>query len=680
MKLNILKSKKIFLILIFLLGAIRIWLMMGMPVFITGNSPHDDMALMNHANSVLNGNWFGEYSRYTLMKMPIYSLFLACCSFLNIPYLLGLGILYTFACITFIFSIKYLIKNETLLMLIYILLLISPVMLSYNAQKLYRMAIIPASVILVISCFSAIYIRRNCNIKILIPWAIGAGFSLSFFWFTREDSIWILPFVVAAVCITIISLFFKYKKEKKEIFIRSILVTTPIIILFGFNILFCTINYLSYGIFATNDLVSTNCAKVMNNIYKIEPEEEKPYVWINKSTVEELYKVSPTFSLLKNSMDIIYQGFWQSWGMYPNDGEIEGNYFLWALRDATASIGYYTDAKKTDEFYKKINSEIETAFKNGLLTKRKSFVFSSIARSWKAENAKLLYDTSLESLDWIFNYKKMNTDLFKSTADNAIYLKNLRLSEIITKESLIYPDENYIDLSGWVFAKNNNDKLEASVRNNTGNKYYLILKDSPDVYNFYTIRGFQYKNAHKSRFSIQTNELKGKDIFLDIYINDVLNTSINLNTQKSGDTQSIKFNLDNIIITNESDQSEAFFKRNVDLSKTIINAYKVSGIIVIWVSIIAYLMITFFVIIGINKKQNNLQAIWLILTGILISFIILILGVSYNYMEAWNKSGRWYYMAGSYPLMNMFSGLSICYIIIHIKRCINERFLLNKKK
>ena len=61
---------------------------------------------------------------------------------------------------------------------------------------------VPA-VLLVVGCLIGLYFRRNGKLKPFILWSLGLSIIFSFYWYIREDSLWLLP--LASVGLLIIA-------------------------------------------------------------------------------------------------------------------------------------------------------------------------------------------------------------------------------------------------------------------------------------------------------------------------------------------------------------------------------------------------------------------------------------------------------------------------------------------
>jgi hypothetical protein len=664
--------KKIFIAGIIIVTAIRMLLFLKTPLWGTSNLPHDDTLMIEIAGNIINGDWLGAYTDKTLIKGVSYPLFLAFCSYLGIPYLLGVGILYLLSIWIFIYAFKHIIKNRTQKFIIYVFLLFSPTMFEFDyIQRVYRMSLIPCQVLLIISCFSGMYVRLKKGINNILPWAIGGGVSLIFFWLTREDSIWMLPFILSASIISIISVFLIHWKNIGLLIKKSAIIIIPILILIGGINLVKYINYVNYGVYEINDLKNSGFSELMGNIYTVKQDEEIPYVWVNRSTISKLYDVSPTLNSIRKEFEDSLDG-WDLNGLTKDDKEVEKDYVMWALRDAVKSAGYYNDAVETEEFYKIINDEINKAFNDGRLEKNIGFSISTLSRPFKQEYIKPLIECSLESMEWVVNYSKCSIRANESIGLN----DTLRKFEVITNGKLIYPEDKQLAMNGWIFSVNPYDKLYVKIIDDYGNDIKDLKKfeNSQDVYNYFENIGQEYINSQQSRFKVNLSDLEDINLYAQIYINDQLVDTLDLNDDKEyyeNDKYILCF--DEKAINNTEDSYKSIAIKNIKPMNFVIKLYSSTGLAIALSGLICYLIISILMIKGLVKKDYNLVNDWLIITGIALTFIVLILGVSYNYFEAWNRDGRNVYLAGAYPLMQMFIALSISSFYLNVKKFIKEK-------
>ena len=77
------------------------------------------------------------------------------------------------------------------------------------------------------------------------------------------------------------------------------------------------------------------------------------------------------------------------------------------------------------------------------------------------------------------------------------------------------------------------------------------------------------------------------------------------------------------------------------------------------------------------KNKKRIEEL-LVLLGIMGCYLILHIGVGLNYFEAHNRSGRYFYLAGAYPLQQLFIILSIFMLFEMIKETREKRKLRNE--
>src|SRR5436305_8448350 len=95
-----------FLILALVLVALKMWLVAAQPVVAHANASFDDRLFVALAEQVLKGNWLGPYSQFTLMKGPMYSLFIAASAWLRIPLPIMQHLFYLFGCALFVLALR----------------------------------------------------------------------------------------------------------------------------------------------------------------------------------------------------------------------------------------------------------------------------------------------------------------------------------------------------------------------------------------------------------------------------------------------------------------------------------------------------------------------------------------------------------------------------------------------
>ena len=417
--------------------ALRIYIGYRIPVYLRGQYMADDFLMVRYAESLLKGEWLGEFRGATLTKVVGYSAYLAIMSKLGIPYSLGNTVFYCLCVLLFCVALYKLFPNLYVGFFMYVYLLFSPIMFNKDAiQKIYRAGFQSSVTLLLIAAIIGVYgtILRGQHVVRTILWSLLASVSLTVFWFTKEDGIWLVPFVVCGLGIAAVVLFTARNKpsagygawsgtragggdgsgwgrnkpsgssgafgggfggggnkpshgrvphSKAYVITCCICFVLPAVSLLAASFAIRFTNNRHYGEFAVTDRNDTYYSKVMSDLYHIDDGQQSLIIWLSRDGLEKAFEVSPTLAETKPYIDGMYQGSWA----VTTDGEMHGDGIYWALREAVEANGLYEKGGAVvNEYYKKVHEELSAAFKDGRLPKdTKSIYISSGGRGMTKE-------------------------------------------------------------------------------------------------------------------------------------------------------------------------------------------------------------------------------------------------------------------------------------------------------
>ncbi|MGV8906549.1 MAG: hypothetical protein ACOH15_08115 [Acetobacterium sp.] len=540
MKNILIKYRLIFFIIVVVI--LKQMMVVGFPIFAYSTAGHDDRLMINMTDSLLRGEWLGAYSEMTLVKGAFFPVFLAISGFFGIPYSISVTGFYSFACIVFVFGIKGFFKKDGPLMIIFGVLMFSPV--SYAVEtflRVYRNSLTAAQVLIIVGCMFAVYLNKEKKPLTLLFWSLGGGLSLISLWHTREDGIWIMPLVLMVIIITLIFIFVTEKIDFREKLKKGIIVLLPIILLVSSTWLISGINYANYGIFTTNELSNSHFTEAIKAMYAIKPAENIDNVSVPRSTVNQLYLLSPALNGIKDEFEISLER-WSPYDQNVPVREVEDGWFFWSLREAVATSGYYENAQKANAFYEQLTTEIDQAFATGKLSQRATMP-SALMSPWRDEYRQELPVTFFKTFKYIASYDEMEISILDSMDDGQ---NGIRLFERLTNNLAQYPGE----------------------------------------------------------------------------------------TTQSGDLL------------------------RVGILHKLIRVYQIIGLPLFIAALILYLLMTGLLIFQKIRVQFNLWDTWLILTGLLGSTAVLVVGVAYTEISAYDAISYWY-LTGTYPLIIVFMLMSL---------------------
>lgn len=435
------------ILIIITLSIIKQLLLCNYPIMVYAGAKSDDVLMVELAENILSGNWLGEYNYNTLMKGPVFPMILALIKHMNWSYINFVTLLYTISCIIFIIAIRKKIKNNIWLTIIFSLLLFNPIMYEKEVlQRVYRNSLIPSFSILIIACYIGIYLRRNEKIRYLLPWMVILAISLSAFYYTREDSMWIVPFIIFMTISTIVAIAIKEKKINLNLISKIIVLLIPLITLNLFGNWIANQNLKYYGVKTKNVLTDSNFSNAMKAIYSVRPMKYIDAVSVPMEKIDRMAGASLSF----NAIAPKFKEYSYNYGMLdrnPNDGEIEDGWILWALRSAVYDSGCNT-LKKEDEAYKKISDELNQAIKNGLLEKQITMP-SAMMSPFRTSYIPKIIKSFIKTVLFVTSYDEIKITNTDPSETDPKYFETVRKFEEITNDRAIYPpNSNVKELEG----------------------------------------------------------------------------------------------------------------------------------------------------------------------------------------------------------------------------------------
>lgn len=442
---KIINKKSIFIISVTVLAIIKYILVHDLPLTALVLANEDDYLMFRLAKSILDGNWLGSYEYNTLIKSPVFSIFLVLIYRLNIGYIKFLSLINIISVLLFIVAISKIYKSKKVLLLVYIILLFNPITFNMDStQRLYRNSLIPSLSLMIISGYIALFIRRNNKLYKNIGWLLMICITLPVFYYLREDYIWIFPCIFFLFVLSII--FNIVEKKNIKIINSCIYIIIPIVLIQLLGNYIAIQNEKKYGLKVITINDNTNYSNAMNAIYITKTIDDYPKVNVTKEKIDRLNAISPAFArvglYIKQYIDS-----YQELDSNPQDGELENGWFSFAMMKAVKDCGNVT---LTDEqnIYGEICNEIHSAFADGKLEMQKTLPFLNSVVWRPYYNQQLI--KSIGTCFWFISTEKfinINDILVnnKAEADIAIQFEELSNSRVLYEEKVLI-DENNTEL------------------------------------------------------------------------------------------------------------------------------------------------------------------------------------------------------------------------------------------
>lgn len=643
-------------------------------VYIIGNSPHDDLWVVRAANSILEGEWFGEYNQYTLIKGAFCPLLMAFSQKIGLTYLNMYTILYIVSCLIFSAALSPLLKNNISKIVVFAAVLFNPISFATETfQRVYRNGHSQWQLLLIFGCIIGAYLRRNKKISQIIPWALMGGLSLWAFVNTREDSIWIMPFVIVAAIVSAGWAAFFEKKENDRPPVRSRILKAfvmfiPLIIMFVGNSCLKYMNYKYYGCALLNDRTKGGFVSFIDDLYLIkrdEAAEQKytdetlPYAFyqynIYHDSLKKAYEASPTLKKAENDIENAI-ALWDS-GEEIVDSELIYDHMLFAIRDGVAAAGYYSSLKNSEEFYSSVHSELQAAFRNGALEKGEGGIIPNAVPLYNKKISDV-FKVIPKMVEFVINYTDINTNITYASGSTDY----IELFEKITGNYSLEEPQRYTEISGWAFADDKYGSFSVFVCKEDGTPITPIVQiETDDIYNYFNELGYMCNNAKRARYSARLDNIS--DItnlimsFYDQHGNLIKSVEFAKMNCFEGD---VRYCLDSAVYY-DSQEKYDFLSDNVSVCNKITRIYQVitpilfTAAIAGWVFILVYAVYT-----GIRQKNIPVFVFDSMITvsSIALSLFVFWTALAYVHVSAF-PTINYLYLSSSYIMTIMFTFLSI---------------------
>jgi hypothetical protein len=319
-----------------------------------------------YVGSAKHWYWGATYSWTGFVRPCAYPLFIAVAHLCGIPLRIAIELAQMAGYGVLIAGLRRAGLPRALCLIIFALMILHPASMLYNNHALsdtFYAAILPLALG---GSLLTLFTRKFLH-------AVWTGSAYAVLWNTREES-FLIP-VILAVFFALALLQRKDTPTRKAHLVFCLkrtgaLAGTLIVLLAAVY----SANYRAFGSFAKSDMSSPAFEGALKALLRIKPSYSLRYIAINMEALRLAYEVSPTFAQLKPKLETLPGWNWTNAPFGTLGIREYGPWFMWALRDMTASAGYYKDPVSTNIFYQTIAREINRACDEGRVPSR--FVIS----------------------------------------------------------------------------------------------------------------------------------------------------------------------------------------------------------------------------------------------------------------------------------------------------------------
>jgi hypothetical protein len=355
------------------------------PLILAGNS-FDEGLFVRGAHSLLAGDWLGPFDGpRTLSKGPGYPLFLAACSALRLPVLLAQQVLHLLAAASVSWLAYRLTHSRVLGLGLYSALALDPSYFGTAASRILRDNFYASIALLLLAVVARGLadrrptqetLRPRLFVRSLAASALAGGL-FGVYWLTREERPWLLPALAALLAARLWRLRPPRGAPPATVLSRrtgqrvagAVMATgTAAALITGVTLQ----NRHTYGVTVTNDVTEGQFAQAFGQWQAVRSGPMPPHVPITRQMREAVYAVSPAAREIEAAMETGRGRRWIGGGCaaYRICTDVAGGWIQWALRASLASTGKYDTAVLTQQYWRRVATEIASACARRILTCR----------------------------------------------------------------------------------------------------------------------------------------------------------------------------------------------------------------------------------------------------------------------------------------------------------------------
>ena len=635
---------------------------------------YDDRLFIDLARHILNGDWLGPYDHRTLAKGPFYPMWIAAVFKSGVPLLLAQHLLYIMACLIFVIAVKPLLQRQFIVLPVFVVLVFNP--MSYTTSvmtQVLREGIYPALSVLVISFAAGLLIRYHRGLITLVIWSFGLGISMSAFWLTREEGIWLMPSVLVLITFAVVRALRTRPVDLSRIAIYALPFAVWLIILGSV----AGINKTRYGTFTTVEFKSPDFLAAYGALSRVKHKAWKPAMPLPLEVRNRIYEVSPAFSELKPFMEGDSGKIWRHWldplrEQYHNNPEIAkkmdaylekdpsgtwkdvffnyeddiiGGWFMWAFREAVAAAHYHTSGSVAAGYYRRLAKEVNAACSDGRLACGAER--ATMMPPWHNEYIYPFLKSVLGGVVFFSRFDDFDMVPSSSQGDE----KSLKVFQDITRERL---SPLPFQLKGWAFSPNSD--INISIRSANGNSVRLVtFLDSEDVYQHVLSKGENLPQARKARFDILDGRTGDYSFCKEMCYLQIENSKRRIalipldGNIKYLDTNEVRLNIETLNAIHGS----LVDKYKLHILSWIAKIYQYAAPFLAGVALIVYILAT----VKLIRKQAPV-VLWLVNGALFIAIIVRLLMLSIINVTSF-PGITVQYLSPAYPLLLMFVCLNL---------------------
>jgi hypothetical protein len=339
------------------LAVLRVWLG-SRQLQAIGFAWYDDRWFLDRALDILSGRWLGPYNERTLMKGPVYPLFVAAVSSQRIPLLIAQQTLYAVSCIAAMVSSAPLLRGRLCQSAFLAVLLFNPMSFADDvATRVTREGFYQALTLLVAAGLVGFLLRLDERNSLRWSMLLAIAFALS--WHTREESVWVVPLLAFGLAALLVGA--RRSRAPWSLVAKGVGPTLVAFVIVHLTVV--CVNGYYYGTWDVIELKEASFLRAYSSLTRVRQHPRVARVPVPREVRDRVYAVSPAFAELRGDLEGSLGNSWKRGG-----DDLPAESFLWAFREAVAHAGYYRRGSgAVRRYYERLASEVDAARRAGKL-------------------------------------------------------------------------------------------------------------------------------------------------------------------------------------------------------------------------------------------------------------------------------------------------------------------------
>lgn len=344
--------------------------------FLIGPNPwygagHDDELMVRTANFLTSGQWAGPYDQigHVGLSKPIgYPLFLYLTHWIPLSPVDIVHLLILTGTLLVLKELSIFGVGRKLAVFLYLIFAFYPPLFNESISRIYRDGFLAALTVWLLglslmcrrkSLLTTTSYRKRFGV-IWISFVIGLTFGV--FLITKNTWHYVFALVFGLLLIS----FPKdgLRANVKRWFLSTTVAILPIILGVILILFFVTTNNSkNYGVRLIDTYSYGSFPSAMKSIYAVKDSQDRPFLDVTKEMRAVIYEVSPTFSALKQYLELPDNEGWRGASCASSMAICDESaaWFPWDLREAVQAAGLGDTPMEFEETFSKIRSDIDNA-------------------------------------------------------------------------------------------------------------------------------------------------------------------------------------------------------------------------------------------------------------------------------------------------------------------------------